>query len=245
MDPHSGTHDMIIRNNIVHDNGKMGIICSQRCRNITIEHNEVFDNGVSGISLSIDMQNSIVRNNLVYNQNDDGETGIIISESGNNKIYENAIAFSDTGLKIINNSSNNYVYNNSIQVMSDYAIFVRGSASVNNTLDNNDIDSSSKAVQLNNNNGSLFKSNDVNDTTSYGHEYLVQNNSTLKFEKTIFPSWSSIIADNSSNNMVNMLDSGRIIVRDMGGDLTDFDTDAIPFISRIYNETLSIISHKE
>jgi hypothetical protein len=42
--------------------------------------------------------------------------------------------------------------------------------------------------------------------------------------------------------MVNMLDSGRIIVRDMGGDLTNFDTDAIPFISRIYNETLSIIS---
>ena len=30
MNHHSGTHDMIIRNNSVYDNGKMGIICSQR-----------------------------------------------------------------------------------------------------------------------------------------------------------------------------------------------------------------------
>ena len=62
-------------------------------------------------------------------------------------------------------------------------------------LESNDIDSSRKAVQLNNNKGSLFKSNDVNDTTSNGHEYLVQNNSTLKFEKTFFPSWRPIISD--------------------------------------------------
>jgi parallel beta-helix repeat protein len=243
MDPHSGTHDTIIRDNIVHDNGKMGIICSQRCRNITIEDNDVYNNVGSGISLSIDMQNSIVRNNHVYNQDEDGENGISISESDNNQIYDNKVAFSDTGIKIINNSSNNRVYDNSLHGINDYAILVRGSTSANNTLENNDIDSAKKAVRLNNNTATLLKSNDNKDTTSYGHGYLVQNNSTLNFEKTVFPSWRSIIADNSSNNMVNIHDSGRIIVRDMEGNSTNFGTDVLPFISRIYNETLSIISY--
>jgi poly(beta-D-mannuronate) C5 epimerase len=40
LDPHTGTHDMIIRNNVVHNNGEEGIICSEDCYNITIEGNE-------------------------------------------------------------------------------------------------------------------------------------------------------------------------------------------------------------
>ena len=89
----------------------------------------------------------------------------------------------------------------------------------------------------------MFKGNDAKDTTSFGHEYRVQDNSTLNFEKTSFSSRMYIIADNSSNNMVNIHDSGRIIIKDMEGDITNFDTDVIPYTSRIYNETLSIISH--
>ena len=50
LDPHSGTHDMIIRKNVVHDNGFIGIICSQHCRNITIEGNEVYNNDGTNIS---------------------------------------------------------------------------------------------------------------------------------------------------------------------------------------------------
>ena len=53
-------------------------------------------------------------------------------------------------------------------------------------------------------------------TTSYGHEYLVQDNSSLNFEKTLFPIWMSIIADNSSNNIINVYDSGKIIIKDGG-----------------------------
>ena len=243
MDPHSSTHDMIIRNNSVYDNGKMGIICSQRCRNITIEDNEVYNNRGSGISLSIDMQNSTVRNNYIYSQNGEGENGISISESNNNEIYDNIISFSDIGLKIINNSSNNYVYNNFIQGMNNYAILVSGLTSVNNTFENNDIDNSKMAVRLRDNHESLFRSNDDKDYTSYGREYLVQNNSTLNFERTLFPNWVSIISDNSSTNMINVFDSGRIIIKDGNGDITNFDTDIIPYTLRIYSETLSIISH--
>ena len=50
LDPHTGTHDMIIRNNTVYDNkGGSGIICSLNCYNILIENNKVHDNAGDGI----------------------------------------------------------------------------------------------------------------------------------------------------------------------------------------------------
>ena len=241
LDPHMGTHDMTIQNNVVHDNGKMGIICKY-CRNITIENNKVYNNTGSGISFSFVMQ-SEARNNTVYNQDLDGENGISVFKSNNNKIHNNTISFSDIGIKVIDNSSNNYVYNNSLQGIKEYSFLVRGSTSVNNTFKHNELDYSKTAVRLNNNSGSLYEANDDKDATSYGHEYLVQDNSTLTFKRTSFPTWSSITADNSSKNVINIYDSGWIIIRDMKGDITNFDTDVFPFTSRIYNETLSIISH--
>src|SRR5919108_16265 len=48
LDPHTGTHDMVIRNNKVYDNGYSGIICSLDCHNITIEGNVVYNNGNNG-----------------------------------------------------------------------------------------------------------------------------------------------------------------------------------------------------
>src|SRR6476646_1637597 len=39
IDPHTGTHDMVIRNNIVYDNNGTAIICSLNCYNIRFEKN--------------------------------------------------------------------------------------------------------------------------------------------------------------------------------------------------------------
>src|SRR6266496_3501294 len=76
LDPHTGTHDMIIRNNTVYDNkGGSGIICSLNCYNILIENNKVHDNAGDGIDFSRNMFNSIVRNNIVYNE----PAGIFVS----------------------------------------------------------------------------------------------------------------------------------------------------------------------
>src|SRR5437870_8295023 len=62
LDPHTGTHNMIIRNNEVYDNkGGSGIICSLNCYNILIENNKVHDNAGDGIDFSRNMFNSIVR----------------------------------------------------------------------------------------------------------------------------------------------------------------------------------------
>jgi mannuronan 5-epimerase len=82
------THDIIIRNNIVHDNGEEGIICSLDCYNIIIENNEVYNNTQAGIMFSRNMTDSIARNNNVH----DETKGIFLSESNNNQIYNNIIS---------------------------------------------------------------------------------------------------------------------------------------------------------
>ena len=51
LDPHTGTHDIVIRNNTVHDHGAMGIICSLDCYNVTIENNTVLKVLVQGLCL--------------------------------------------------------------------------------------------------------------------------------------------------------------------------------------------------
>src|SRR5918998_5643300 len=86
LDPHSGTHNMNITNNWLHNN-PIGAICSDRCYNILIEGNLVEHNSNAGIFLSRNMSNSIVRNNNIYNSS----TGILVSESPNNLIYNNTI----------------------------------------------------------------------------------------------------------------------------------------------------------
>jgi len=89
LDPHTGTHDMIIRNNTVYNNkGGSGIICSLNCYNILIENNKVHDNAGDGIDFSRNMYNSIVRNNIIYNE----PIGVSVSQSHNNQISNNTIS---------------------------------------------------------------------------------------------------------------------------------------------------------
>src|SRR5205823_6505307 len=97
LDPHTGTHAMIIRNNTVYDNkGGSGIICSLNCYNILIENNKVHDNAGDGIDFSRNMYNSIARNNIVYNEH----IGVTVSQSHNNQIYNNTISKSGDGINV-------------------------------------------------------------------------------------------------------------------------------------------------
>jgi poly(beta-D-mannuronate) C5 epimerase len=114
LDPHTATHDMLIRKNVVHDNGQFGIICSLNCNNITIENNEVYYDGNkttrAGIMFSRNMVNSIARNNNVH---DGLGSAISISESHNNQIYNNTISYSGDGIDL-KNSTNNKIHDNII-----------------------------------------------------------------------------------------------------------------------------------
>ena len=140
LDPHSGTHDMIIRRNVVHDNGFIGIICSQHCRNITIEGNEVYDNDGTQITHSIDMQNSVVRNNYIH-EDEPSHAGIVVSRSNNNQIYGNIISNTNTGIGVgsvgRNGSSDNYIGNNILLGVASLELDAKGSDTVNNTFENN------------------------------------------------------------------------------------------------------------
>jgi mannuronan 5-epimerase len=86
LDPHTGTHDMSITNNWLHHN-PIGAICSDRCYNILIEGNLLEHNTDYGIYFSRNMHDSIARDNHVSNTT----SGITVSESSNNQIYNNII----------------------------------------------------------------------------------------------------------------------------------------------------------
>jgi mannuronan 5-epimerase len=118
LDPHSGTRDMSITNNYLHHN-PIGAICSDRCSNILIEGNRVEHNTDHGIYFSRNMHDSIVRNNYVLNTT----SGITVSESPNNQIYNNTIEGATSyGIRLFNPpeppydglTENNLVYDNTI-----------------------------------------------------------------------------------------------------------------------------------
>ena len=138
VDPHSGTHDMNITNNWVHHN-PIGIICSVNCSNILIEGNKVENNIRAGIFFSRNMSDSIARNNQIYN----ATSGIIVSESPNNQIYDNTIeAVTSEGILLFNPSEppydglaeDNLVYNNIISSSDDG---ISAARSHDNILENN------------------------------------------------------------------------------------------------------------
>src|SRR5215212_6548188 len=136
LDPHTTTHDMIITNNWLHDN-PIGVICSDRCWNILIEGNLIQDTTNAAIFFSRNMTDSIARNNHVIN----ARTGVLVSESPNNQIYNNTVeGATGEGIRLLNPeliddgvTEGNLVYDNAI---SDSEIGIRATRSHNNIVEN-------------------------------------------------------------------------------------------------------------
>jgi mannuronan 5-epimerase len=144
LDPHTGTHDMIIRNNTVYDNNGSGIICSLNCYNILIENNKVHDNAGDAIDFSRNMYNSIARNNIVYNE----PSGVFVSQSHNNQIYNNTISKSRTGINVNSGSSNNKFFGNTISNSISNAILVASGASSNTFTSNKIISATPEGLEI-------------------------------------------------------------------------------------------------
>ena len=107
---HTGTYDMLIKNNTLNDHGAQGIICSLDCHNITIEgkSREVMD---LGIMFSRNMSGSVARNNVVH----DESKCIYLSQSHNNEVYNNTVSnCARQGIYLYHNSFENKIYNNTI-----------------------------------------------------------------------------------------------------------------------------------
>jgi mannuronan 5-epimerase len=145
LDPHTTTHDMDITNNWIHDN-PIGPICSDRCWDILVEGNLIENTETSAIFFSRNMTDSIARNNHVIN----ARTGVQVSESPNNQIYNNTIeGATREGIGLFNPelpddglTEGNLVYDN---VISNSDIGIRATRSHNNIVQNtifSDIESS-------------------------------------------------------------------------------------------------------
>ncbi|MGC2667627.1 MAG: right-handed parallel beta-helix repeat-containing protein [Candidatus Nitrosopolaris sp.] len=166
LDPHTGTHDMVIRNNTVYDNkGGSGIICSLNCYNILIENNKVHDNAGDGIDFSRNMYNSIARYNIVYNE----PIGISISQSHNNQISNNTISKSGNGIHVGSGSSNNKIYGNTIANSISQAVLINNGSSGNTFSDNKVVSSTPaglKIVQDSTAKNNIFSNNQIIHSTN-------------------------------------------------------------------------------
>ena len=222
VDPHSKSHDINITNNWVHHNS-IGIICSVNCTDILIEGNRVEDNRRAGIFFSRNMTDSIARDNYVKN----ATSGIIISESSNNQIYNNTIeAATSEGILLFNPAEpddgltvNNLVYNNTI---SSSATGVNATRSYDNILEN------------------ILFSNIASS------EYLLSRSSSIIIVDRDFNNTSIAEGGTATNNLVEIVYSGTIEVTEINDQgITErklYNTDSEPYRKRLSNGDNIIIN---
>jgi len=203
LDPHTTTHDMNITNNWLHDN-PIGIICSDRCWDILIEGNLVEDTTNAAIFFSRNMTDSIARNNHVIN----ARTGILLSESPNNQIYNNIVeGGTSNGIRLLNpdiaddgSTESNIVYNN---VISNSRDGVSASRSQNNIVENttfSDIEESE--YHLAGNSGIIIRGQEFDDSIISGEGIDVDEEDNGDGD------------DEETENVVQIVDSGTIEVTD-------------------------------
>ena len=214
LDPHTGTYNMNITNNWLHHN-PIGAICSDDCYNVLIEGNLAEHNSNAGIFLSRNMTDSIARNNNVYNSS----TGILVSESSNNQIYNNTIeGATEEGILLFTPdipddgvTEGNVVYDN---VISDSESGIRSTISQDNILENNTFD-------------------DIESS-----EYLLSGNSSMIIRGQDFDDTSISEDGSATENIVEIVDSGIIEVREEDGvddddddedEENSYDTDDEPY----------------
>ncbi len=208
VDPHSGTHNMTVKNNWLHHN-PIGIICSVNCYNIVIEDNKIENNVRAGIFFSRNMYDSIARNNIIHNTSN----GIIVSESSNNQIYDNTIEAATSGILLFNPAipddgftAGNVVHNNTVS---------NSATGINMTRSHDNILSGNKFFNI-----------------ALSEYYLTRNSSVT----IIDPNFDNVlIAEDGpmTGNLVQIVNSGTIEVIEINDQGTSekqyYDTDHEPY----------------
>jgi mannuronan 5-epimerase len=188
LDPHTGTHDMNITNNYLHHN-RYGAICSEGCYNILIEGNRAHHNTDAGIVFSRNMTNSIARNNHIYN----ATTGISLSESPNNQIYNNTIdSATDEGILLFNP-----------EVVDDG--FTEGNIVYGNIISN-----SEDGIRATNSHDNILENNTFDDIES--SEYRLSLYSNILIRGQNFDDVLILVGDPATENLVEIVDSGIVEV---------------------------------
>jgi poly(beta-D-mannuronate) C5 epimerase len=216
VDPHSGTHDMNITNNWVHHN-PIGIICSLNCSNILVEGNKVEDNIRAGIFFSRNMTDSIARNNQIYN----ATSGIIVSESRDNQVYDNTIeAATSEGILLFNPSE-----------LDD------GGFTEDNLVYNNTILSSATGINAIRSYDNILEKNTFSNIAS--SEYLLSRNSSIIIVDRDFDNVLITEGGSATDNLVEIAYSGTIEVTEVNNQgITErdfYNTDNEPYRKRLSN----------
>jgi parallel beta-helix repeat protein len=216
LDPHTTTHDMNITNNWIHDN-PIGPICSDRCWDILIEGNLVQDTANAAIFFSRNMTDSVARNNHVIN----ARTGILLSESPNNQVYNNIVeGATEQGILLFNpdiaddgSTEGNTVYNN---VISSSDNGIRSTRSHTNVVENTTFSD----IEL--------------------REYRLLGDSSLIIRGQQFDNALISGDDSETGNLVEIVDSGSIQViegeadEEDGGDEGELhNTDNAPYMKTL------------
>ena len=202
LDPHTTTHNMSIKNNWIHDN-PIGPICSDRCSNILIEGNLIEDTDSVAIFFSRGMQNSIARNNHVIN----AETGILVSESPNNLIYDNTIeGATGEGIRLLNPN------------------IADDGSTAGNLVYNNNISNSENGIRATNCQNNIVQNTSFSDMDS--DEYRLLEDSSMKiigqqFDNTVISGDDEVVA----GNLVEIVNSGILEVIEGEVDEDDDDDD--------------------
>ncbi|HEY6534781.1 MAG TPA: right-handed parallel beta-helix repeat-containing protein [Candidatus Nitrosocosmicus sp.] len=109
---HMGSHDTLIRNNSIYDNNDDALVCSLNCYKVIYTNNTIYENNGSGIVLNKNTTQSSIKFNLIHNQ----LKPIILDDSNNNDIFGNKILNSKSnGISLVGNSSGNKIHDNVIQ----------------------------------------------------------------------------------------------------------------------------------
>jgi parallel beta-helix repeat protein len=181
VDPHSGSHDIKIIGNHVHDNKGIGIICSLNCYDIVVEGNRVHDNGKIGIMFSRNTTNSTA----MFNTVDSELVGIAISESSQNKVYNNSIVATTSAITL--NTQN------------------KSANAVNNILHSNSIRDSFYGIQITQARGNTAINNEFD---GVGQEYILSNNSTINIWDPDF--MDQELAGGAGNNAFNLTNTSNV-----------------------------------
>jgi parallel beta-helix repeat protein len=137
LDPHDDSDYLTITNNTMHDNGDHGLICSQRCNNLTITGNESYRNGIPpfafpddedlsdnqihGIMIHRGVTQSVIKDNYVHD-NING-AGLAIFDSSDDVFEDNIIKNNKYGIRLSVGSQNMVFKNNVVSANLANAVY--------------------------------------------------------------------------------------------------------------------------
>ncbi len=122
IDPHSGSTNLLIENNVANDNGRHGIIFSDHVTHSVVRGNTVMGNGLNGIMMDAASTGNVIADNVVMRNLSDG---IVLANSGgnvvtSNRLFNNRIGISARGSSAGTLVSRNVVKNNRLGLQGSF-----------------------------------------------------------------------------------------------------------------------------